>query len=98
MVNDCYYMLKEFPLLGLLFGNMPGLSMVTMANVLIAVPVTENYLPTPLWIEGKCPKLLRALDSRPNSPFYCERRKTHVKFIKASLFMNLLNAPDSGRR
>lgn len=33
MVNDCYYMLKEFPLVGFLFGSLPGmLSMVTMAK------------------------------------------------------------------
>lgn len=78
MVNDCYYMLKEFPLLGLLFGSMPAFSMVTMANVLIAVPVTENYLPTPLWIEGKCPKLLRALDSHPKSPFFPPSADKHM--------------------
>lgn len=33
MVNDCYYMLKQFPLVGFLFGSLPGLlSMVTMAK------------------------------------------------------------------
>lgn len=44
MVNDCYYMLKEFPLVGFSFGSLPGLfSMVAMAKlVLITVPVTEN--------------------------------------------------------
>lgn len=47
MVNDCYYMLKEFPLVGFSFGSLPGLfSMVAMAKlVLITVPLTENYLP-----------------------------------------------------
>lgn len=44
MVNDCYYMLKEFPLAGFSFGSLPGLfSMVAMVKlVLITVPVTEN--------------------------------------------------------
>lgn len=34
MANDCYYMLKEFPLVRFLFGSLPGLlSMVTMAKL-----------------------------------------------------------------
>lgn len=32
-VNDCYYMLKEYSLVGFLFGSLPApLSMVTMAK------------------------------------------------------------------
>lgn len=58
MVNDCYYMLKEFSLLGLLFGCMPGFSIVTIANVVNAVPVAEDYLPSPLWIEDKAQNCL----------------------------------------